>query len=124
MPYILGNGAIAAPPEEPMLKRTGATNVTKTIISLMIAAILLFFIGALYHADGPEPVKTFLLLIGIAAGLIQLYFLPTLVAYRRLHRNQYAIFILNLALGWTFLGWVFALIWANTADTEPRCSPL
>ncbi len=42
------------------------------------------------------------------------YFLPTIVAAARGHRQTLAIFILNLFLGWSGLGWVVALIWACT----------
>jgi len=41
-----------------------------------------------------------------------LYFLPFLIVSFRQHKNILAIFLLNLALGWTFLGWIAALIWA------------
>ena len=40
------------------------------------------------------------------------YFLPTLVAFLRPHKNIFAIFLLNLLLGWTALGWVGSLIWS------------
>lgn len=42
------------------------------------------------------------------------YFFPTLVAYLRKHPQTLAIGLLNLFLGWTFLGWVAALIWSVT----------
>ena len=41
-----------------------------------------------------------------------IYFIPTIVALNRGHRNTAAIFIANLFLGWTFLGWVVCLVWA------------
>ena len=44
--------------------------------------------------------------------LLFIYFVPTFVAYSRQHKNALAIFILNLFLGYTFVGWVVALIWA------------
>lgn len=44
--------------------------------------------------------------------LVVMYFAPALHAYNRKHENREAIFILNFFLGWTFLGWVIALIWA------------
>lgn len=47
-------------------------------------------------------------------------FLPYLVAVIRSHRQRTAIGILNLLLGWTFLGWVAAIVWACTADTVER----
>lgn len=45
---------------------------------------------------------------------VALYFSPTLVAFHRRHPNRVAIFVLNLMLGWTVLGWVGALVWAHT----------
>lgn len=41
-----------------------------------------------------------------------LYFLPGIVAETRHHRNRLAIFLLNLFLGVTVIGWLAALIWA------------
>jgi len=48
--------------------------------------------------------------------LIILYFLPTIIAKSYNRRNTSAIFILNVFLGWTFIGWVVALIWAAISD--------
>jgi Superinfection immunity protein len=45
-----------------------------------------------------------------------LYFLPSIIGHNR--RNAAGIFLLNFFLGWTFIGWIVALIWACTA--EPR----
>lgn len=47
-----------------------------------------------------------------------IYFLPTFVASSRKHLNGTSIFLVNLFLGWTFLGWVVALVWASSANTE------
>ncbi len=46
--------------------------------------------------------------------IFSLYFLPFLIAALRQHKNTLAIFLLNIALGWTFLGWITALIWSVT----------
>jgi len=60
----------------------------------------------------------------IAAGLIiiliafAVYFLPLIVAVRRWHRNTTAIGVLTLLLGWTFIGWVIALVWACTDNIK------
>jgi hypothetical protein len=62
--------------------------------------------------DDPMP-GLFILLVAIS-----LYFLPFITASKRGHRNRGAIGIMNLFLGWTGLGWVGALIWAFTANTE------
>lgn len=60
------------------------------------------------YADGQG---TFLLLI-----MICLYFIPAIVGFSKGKNNAGAIFLLNLFLGWTFIGWVVALIWAATND--------
>lgn len=49
------------------------------------------------------------------AFLIALYFLPTIIASGRHLHERTGIAMLNLFLGWTFFGWVIALIWAVTA---------
>jgi len=50
--------------------------------------------------------------------LTALYFTPTIVAAIRHKRNLVAILVLNLFLGWTFIGWIVALIWALTVDVS------
>jgi Superinfection immunity protein len=51
------------------------------------------------------------------AVLLALYFLPTIIASGRHLPERTGIAMLNLFLGWTFFGWVVALIWAITAPT-------
>jgi hypothetical protein len=69
--------------------------------------------------------------------LIAIYFLPTIIAVMRNsetikgtksfldgkekvtyhgRKNKGAIFVLNLFLGWTLIGWVVALVWAVSED--------
>jgi uncharacterized membrane protein YqaE (UPF0057 family) len=45
-------------------------------------------------------------------GFAFLYMLPWLLAVACRNRNASGIFILNLFLGWTMLGWIGAMIWA------------
>lgn len=47
----------------------------------------------------------------IALGLL-IYLLPGFLASWRKHRFSPAIWIATLLLGWTFIGWVMALLWA------------
>jgi len=44
------------------------------------------------------------------------YFLPSIIAAARSKRDLVSIFVLNLLLGWTAIGWVIALVWALTVD--------
>ena len=34
--------------------------------------------------------------------------------------NTFAILLLNLFLGWTFIGWIVALVWSVTSDNKPQ----
>ena len=47
-----------------------------------------------------------------------IYFLPTMSAYSRKHRSAGGIFLLNLLLGWTLLGWIIAAVWSATGDVK------
>ncbi len=63
-----------------------------------------------------------IIIILIAAIIsVYIYFFPCHIAYKaknKEHRN--GILILNLFLGWTFLGWIGALIWAVIIEKEPK----
>ena len=51
-----------------------------------------------------------------------IYFIPTIVGCRK--RNAGSIFVLNLLLGWTLIGWVIALMWALTHEEQkPEATP-
>lgn len=53
-----------------------------------------------------------------------LYFLPSIIASNRSHKDTGAIFILNLLLGWTILGWVIPLAWCfvdRTNSGQKKC---
>lgn len=53
------------------------------------------------------------LILIVASGI---YLLPAIIGRNK--RNYNAILILNLFLGWTFIGWVIALVWASCKDKE------
>lgn len=64
---------------------------------------------------------------GAAAALvvvivgIGLYFLPTIIAVTRKVTNQGSVLVINLFLGWTFVGWVVALAMAcRTSNLSAR----
>jgi hypothetical protein len=46
------------------------------------------------------------------AFLVFLYFLPTVIALLRGAAGFGGVFVINLFLGWTFIGWIIALAWA------------
>lgn len=55
-----------------------------------------------------------IVVLTILLGL--LYFLPSILSIN--HRQSTAIFALNLLLGWTFIGWVVALVWGLTKPSK------
>lgn len=48
--------------------------------------------------------------------ILLVYFAPSSIAMMRHKANAGAIFALNLLAGWTFIGWVGALVWACSVD--------
>ena len=52
--------------------------------------------------------------------ILLLYFLPSLIAWIRKHPQLLPIFVLNLFLGWTYLGWVGSLVWATLRFRTPE----
>lgn len=63
----------------------------------------------MFGIGGPE-------LVILTPIFIILYLLPSLIAKKRRHKNVLPIFALNVLLGWTFLGWVVAIVWSLTAQ--------
>ena len=55
----------------------------------------------------------------VAFGL-GIYFLPTWIGGSK--SNGTSIFLLNLFLGWTFVGWVVALVWATATEKSSALS--
>ena len=54
----------------------------------------------------------------LLAIAVAVYFIPNWIASARKHPNANAIFVTNLLLGWTVLGWIAALIWSFTSPTQ------
>ena len=69
-----------------------------------------------------ESHSTIALALRLAAQLaiILVYLVPTIVAQRYQHPKQPAILMLNVAFGWTIVGWVIALFWALNANPARR----
>ena len=62
--------------------------------------------------------------LAIVIGVLSVgYLLPTAIAVGRKRANTGAIFVLNLFLGWTIIGWVVALTWAVATAQKSVASP-
>jgi hypothetical protein len=102
----------------PRFYRNSACALTLGALILWWPALLM--IGTtLVRVSLLSYIPAFLVLVGAIAGV---YFYPSAWAADRRHRNLLPIFLLNLFLGWTVLGWLGSLIWAvlNTGYSRPR----
>ena len=70
-------------------------------------------------SDGSSPIAGFVFLVVAFVA----YFLPTFIASRRNHPNGNSIALLNIFLGWTFIGWLVALIWSASAIAKKEEPP-
>lgn len=61
----------------------------------------------------PANQSLFPILLLLVIGVL-IYFLPAILGRKK--RDATAIVLLNLFLGWSFIGWVVALVWALTPD--------
>ena len=86
-------------------------NVCLTAFALFWGTMLVGGLASVPSAPGAELAKAALVMMIILCG----YFIPAIVAFKGGHGNAAAILILNLFLGWTLIGWVGALVWANTS---------
>lgn len=55
---------------------------------------------------------------GLLIGLVVAYLAPAIIAAWRNHVNANPVFIVNLFLGWTVIGWVLCLAWSFSANTN------
>jgi hypothetical protein len=75
--------------------------------------------------NGTDPISTLFFML-IVIFIIFIYILPSYIAFKNRHPNRWVIFVINIALGGTFIGWLIAMVWANkavhissTAGTSP-----
>jgi Flp pilus assembly protein TadG len=91
-----------------------------------IAVVLLFVaIGAIgqlsISAGTARQASDLVFMAGVLVLCAALYFLPAIVGRHK--TNAKAIFVLNLLLGWTLVGWVVAMVWAVTVDARAPRAP-
>ncbi len=68
-------------------------------------------------SDNPLGAIFGLIFLGLC---IALYFLPWIIAHNRGHPRRESIAVLNLLLGWTFVGCVIALCWAVAVPEKAK----
>jgi hypothetical protein len=65
--------------------------------------------------DGMSDATTTVILLLL---VLILYLLPTVIAFGREHPSRSTLALLNIALGWTLIGWIAVFLWALMAETE------
>ena len=64
--------------------------------------------------------------LGVGALLAILfvpYFIPSIIAVTRHHASKGAIIAVNLLLGWSLVGWLWALIWSLSNANNTQVAP-
>ena len=111
-------------------KRSSSSKKISTLWGSLILIVVVFAVLVVWArlTDGPHdedgpgvPAMIVGGLLGLCAAAVGffLYFIPAIVASKKKKRNRHAILVLNICVGWTFIGWVIALVWACTIDPEP-----
>ena len=54
----------------------------------------------------------------ILIAVFALYWMPTIWASQRKHNELIQIIVLNFLAGWTFVGWVVAIVWSLTTNIK------
>lgn len=91
-----------------MTKQMG-TFKQRVLISLAALGFCVAGSSPAFASDGTIIILAY---FGIIALLLAIVFIPTFVAFRRNHPNRWVVFVVNLAVGGTVIGWFAVLIWA------------
>ena len=91
--YLTDNNTIPNIPDN-QLQSNSSTEIDYALITIYIAYFLGFLLG------------------------LFIYFLPTYIASKRKHSNKASIILVNILLGWTFIGWVVAIVWAVSSQNS------
>lgn len=78
-------------------------NATSNVATAVAVAAVVVLAAVLLHSGDH---------VGLGLLIIALYFIPAIVALARHHHQVGAIVVINVLLGWTFIGWVVALAMA------------
>ena len=97
-------------------------NIRQTCKILTIVVAIFLILGPLVSCVPPYWDSSFgwSPFVGFPFGLVSLglYFLPTILAAVRHKRNILGVVLLNVFAGWTIIGWIIALVWSLTGDSQ------
>lgn len=118
--YTTTQARAAAAKERRMLPSLNA--VLWTVFVLAIYSAFLFVALMAPNKEGmlPAPIVAAIWMC-VLAFAIAVYFLPWIVAAYVNHPSATGVGALNMFFGWTFLGWVIALVWACSVREGGNC---
>ena len=61
-----------------------------------------------------------ILVLGALAVMFATYFLPSFIASNRHLHNAGQLYLMNIIVGWTVLGWFCLLLWALDGATDEQ----
>jgi hypothetical protein len=59
----------------------------------------------------------FLIFASLLAGGVVLYFIPSIIGYKRQIENTSLLLLANILIGWTMVGWLACLLWSCLATS-------
>ena len=91
------------------------------LVSIILSTPLLIVSCAPPYWDMPDTWFPFRSpFFGFPFGILGLavYFLPIIIAAVRHTKSIVGIILLNVLAGWTFVGWIIALVWSLTGTKQ------
>jgi hypothetical protein len=104
----------------PLWTRTAQkkNDLSKWWLAIPILILIFAILGYITNSRGGSGLVGGLLLVALCFIGLAIYLLPSIIGFKSKKRNAGAIFALNLLLGWSFIGWVLALVWALNKDVH------
>jgi peptidoglycan/LPS O-acetylase OafA/YrhL len=90
-------------------------SMRKVLLSLLVLGALLSGACVVMPHDPWEDsffVFPFFWMFPFGLFGLALYLLPTIIVIARRKKNVLGPILVNVLLGWTFVGWIVALVWA------------
>lgn len=94
--------------------KIGDIIMTAVVALFAVWAVILYVLIFGHNTENSplQVVLTVLIWAAVVVVSIGVYFLPTIIAVSRGIPNEASVAVINVFLGWTFLGWVIALAMA------------
>ena len=98
--------------------QAGDGPLMRKVLLLVVASSVLLPAGCAVATPGIHLPSPWFPGSYVPFGLLSLalYLLPTIIVLARRKKNVLGPILVNVLLGWTFVGWIVALIWALTVD--------